>query len=76
MADEDGDAFPWNLVNENMRRQKQEPEKMYIVQDVLLDLRKINKLVVLPLSNGKPLMDPKACRPITLLPTLGIFPDG
>lgn len=42
-----------------------------IIEGVFPDLWKTGRLVVLPKGNGKPLSDPKAYRPITLLPILG-----
>lgn len=42
-----------------------------ISQGVFPDIWKIGSLIVLPKGNDKPLTDPKAYRPITLLPILG-----
>ncbi|XP_045781560.1 uncharacterized protein LOC123878428 [Maniola jurtina] len=42
-----------------------------VEEGVFPDVWKEGRLVVMPKSNGKPLTDPKAYRPITLLPILG-----
>lgn len=42
-----------------------------ITEGVFPEIWKSGRLVVLPKGNGKPLSDPKAYRPITLLPILG-----
>lgn len=45
--------------------------RLCIAQGIFPDIWKVGRLLVLPKGNGKPLSDPKAYRPITLLPILG-----
>lgn len=42
-----------------------------VIEGIFPDVWKEGRLLVLPKGNGKPLTDPKAYRPITLLPVLG-----
>lgn len=65
------DAKVWKQVWTAAPREFQSVVVACVTEEVFPNVLKDGRLIVLPKGNGKPLSDPKAYRPITLLPIFG-----